>query len=151
MQLPWPSVWPMYALGFPDFPQDATFFTREIWHACGPLDARLNYMFDVAFFAKALRQAGQTMLTRFPISVMQVHPGQKTTTHDERKATEESILDHEYVLNSLARRIIWRLLRTRLHIEFGHLFAMYGARRSSRFRVAEYDYANSRWRTVPLY
>jgi hypothetical protein len=140
----------MYVLGFPDFPQDATFFTREIWNACGPLDARLDYVFDVAFFAKAVCEARETLLTRLPISVMQIHPHQKTTTHDERKLVEMSILYREYLLTSLRRRIVWRLLRTRLQAEFRHVLGLYLVRRSSRFRVAEYDYASLRWRTAPL-
>lgn len=150
IQLHWPTVWPMYVLGIPDFPQDATFFSRGIWDACGPLDARLPYMFDVAFLAKAVREAGETMLTRFPFSVMQVHPAQKTSTHDERKVLEMSILEREYFLTSLQRRLVWRLLRTRLHAEFRYLLAMCLARRSSRFRVAEYDYASLKWRAAPL-
>jgi glycosyltransferase involved in cell wall biosynthesis len=150
VQLLWPTAWPMYVLGFPDFPQDATFFTREIWDACGPLDTRLNYVFDTAFLAKAVREARETILTRFPFSVMQIHPGQKTSTHDERKALEMSILEREYVLTSLQRRIVWRLLRTRLNTVFQHLLGMYLARRSSRFRVAEYNYASLQWQTAEL-
>jgi glycosyltransferase involved in cell wall biosynthesis len=150
IQLPWPSVWPMYVLGFPDFPQDATFFTRAIWQTCGPLDVRLNYMFDVAFFARAVRAAHETLLTRLPLSVMQVHPNQKTTAHDDSKTIESSILKSEYFATSLWRRVAWRLLHTRWHREFGLLLALCSIRFSGRLRVAEYDYATLQWRASPL-
>ena len=150
IQLQWPSAWPMYLLGFPDFPQDATFFTRGLWETCGPLDDRFNYMFDVAFFARAVREARKMLLTSAPLSVMQVHPDQKTTTHDERKAIETSILKHEYFVTSPWRRVVWRLLHTRFHRELRLLAGLCSIGGAMRCRVAEFDHASLQWRTSPL-
>jgi glycosyltransferase involved in cell wall biosynthesis len=78
VQLPWLTHWPGFALGIPDFPQEATFFSKRIWDRVGGLDTSYDCVFDVDFFHRVLRATHAGALTRFPVGAMNSHAGQKT-------------------------------------------------------------------------
>ncbi|HMI92416.1 MAG TPA: hypothetical protein VK509_13665, partial [Polyangiales bacterium] len=78
LQLPWLSFWPRFLIGFPDFPQEATFFSKRVWDRVGGLDTSYDCVFDVAFFHRVLQASHAGALTRFPIGAMNTHAAQKT-------------------------------------------------------------------------
>jgi glycosyltransferase involved in cell wall biosynthesis len=148
IQLNWIDKWPVIALGLPCFPQEATFVSRRLWEKIGSFDERLQHVFDTAFYAKALGTAIKIMLTTAPISVMHVHPMQKTLRDDKKKAAEIHILQTEYFPKL---GFIWRLLTRALSTRFTRLAEaivrpMVLSRARSKFFLAYYDPNDGKWK-----
>ena len=144
--------WPLMALGFPYFPQETTFISRRLWEKTGVLDERLNYGFDTAFYAKALKLADMILLTHAPLGVMRMHPVQKTQRIDDSKLRELPIIGVEYFPGSgFFSRLIVRLHGTRFAI-FADAILRCGMyyRAKSRFLLADYNWAEERWTLSPL-
>ena len=97
----WESSWKYYLLGRPNFPQDATFFSRQILDVAGPLDERFTYALDVAFFFKSLRSCRNIILCPAIFSVMNVHLDQKTLQNSSYKLSYR-LVERELLLNEYA-------------------------------------------------
>ena len=59
-------------------PQPSTFWRRFAWDACGPLDERLTYCFDHAFFLLLYDKYGPPMVLINSISLFRLHDRSKT-------------------------------------------------------------------------
>lgn len=59
-------------------PQPSTFWHRVVWESCGPLDERLNYSFDHAFFFLILKKYGRPQLLIERLSLFRMHESSKT-------------------------------------------------------------------------
>src|SRR5262249_9740024 len=104
----WLSSWKSYLIGMPNFPQDATFFSRYILATVRGVDERFNFGLDVAFFFRALRAARCVVLCHSVLSQMYVYPMQKTRREDPSKALELAILRNEYEPKlGLLGRLMW--------------------------------------------
>jgi len=144
--------WPAMTLGYPSFPQEATFFSRRMWSKIGAFDHRLNYFFDTAFYALALKFADKIILTSCPLGVMHVHPSQKHWRHDERKVDATQIILTEYFpRRGSLRWLLGRAQATRYGIIVGALVraAVY-YRARAKLLVAEYDPQTGSWKARTL-
>jgi glycosyltransferase involved in cell wall biosynthesis len=144
-QTSWLQAWPLFALGFPDFPQESSFFSRQVWNAVVAVDEGLTYFFDVAFFARALAASECLVLTHAPLSKMNVHPQMKTLRTDyERKAWEQQQVDAKYMPRWFGNRLVTRLLQTRYHhLVTGVLRQMLRAQK--KIWVVDYSPVADRW------
>jgi hypothetical protein len=144
-QTDWLHAWPLYILGIPHFPQEATFFSREIWNAVGSVDEELTYFFDVAFFARALGASDCLALTNAPLSKMTVYPQMKTLRDDpEKKAWEMHQLNAKYMPSLFISRMVTYLLRTRYdRLVRGLLCHL--LRAQQKIWVVDYSPVASRW------
>ena len=112
LQTPWLTQWPQFVLGAPDFPQESTFFSRRLWETVGGVDEGLECLFDVAFFARALRASQRGVLTRFAIGAMNSHALQKTLARRDVGAREYLRVRNEIYSGPL-RRVVERLTYSR--------------------------------------
>lgn len=110
----WIRNWQYYLFGIPDFPQDATFFSRDAWRRAGPLDTRFNYGFDTAFYYRLLTIRPTMTLLGATLSSIRVHGRMKTKLNDPRKLKEHELLLSEYYPTSLFSRLIHRSIYSRL-------------------------------------
>ena len=106
----WLPGWKYYLMGMPNFPQDATFFSRHILTAVQAIDERFTFALDVAFFFRALKAAKCVFYVTPYLSQMHVYRTQKTHRADPLKALEDAILRREY---EPRRRLLGALMRTR--------------------------------------
>jgi len=139
---------PFCIAGFPDFPQDSTFFSRKIWEKIGGLDDRFTYSFDTAFYAMGLRLSASFALTSAPISVMHVYAAQKSNRHDPKKNTEENLLKKEYMPRGLRARFISQLSKTRFHPWAKVLSSLVFPNGQSTFARVEFDYMSGLWKRI---
>jgi glycosyltransferase involved in cell wall biosynthesis len=135
----WLTEWPAIAVGFPYYPQDSTFFSSYVWDKCGPLDERLDYKFDTAFFSKASNSARAVCFTDLLLSVMILHGANKTLVSDPRKLLEDSILKNEFFPQNVLVRFYFRLLRTRFSFFFKQLLYPVVRTKQSHY-IATYDF-----------
>lgn len=150
IQIPWLSDWPLHAAGFPaELPQDSTFFSRYVWEKCGPLDERLDYSFDVAFFSRAANSARAVCFTDLLLSVMTVHGSNKTLVNDPRKLLENSLLTTEFYPQSILSKLYLRLLRTRFSSSVKYVMypLLSGAR--ARHYIGTYDLQALEYSVLP--
>jgi glycosyltransferase involved in cell wall biosynthesis len=140
----WQKYWPLYLLGFPDFPQDATFLSRDTLFELLPLDTRFNFMFDTALYYKMLKIKQKIILIDSVISSIRVYPEMKTLRVDDRKKKEEYIINSEYKPASVIARCVDRLIRTRW---YSLVFAAVGmfVRNTDAIKVLRYDPRSSQW------
>lgn len=149
--IPWLRTWAGLCLGIPNFPQEASFYSRRLWNKAGPLDERLNYGFDVAFAVAAVRAADKIALTTVPFATMNVHAGQKTRQIDPIKVQEEALLKKEYFGNSFASPLMSRMLRTRVHYIVSALLEIFLYRRAQKkLYYAYYDHISAEWTIKPF-
>jgi glycosyltransferase involved in cell wall biosynthesis len=92
----WRASWPSYLYGEPDFPQEATFFSKYLLINLKGVDERFQYAMDVAFFYRCLSLARKVILSDSIISKMYFYAEQKTHRPDKRKAVENRIVVEEY-------------------------------------------------------
>jgi glycosyltransferase involved in cell wall biosynthesis len=145
--VPWLDKWPLIAVGFAIFPQEATFFSRRIWDAVGPMDETLNFGFDGAFFADAVARAQRIIFTATPLAVMHAHRAQKSLSSDAARIACERRLDTLY-----RSRVPWfcrpftRLSFTRFAVvgDAALRCLAYGRARK-KFEVGAYDWATDSW------
>jgi hypothetical protein len=145
LQVSWMSDGPLHRAGFPAaILQEATFFSRQLWERSGPLDGRFKFMFDVAFFAKAMNEARAVCFTDLSVSIMTLHSKeQKTRADDPQKDVEHRILESEYFPRGL-RGLAYRLSRTRFSGLAQHALFPF-VKRENRHFVALYDYDHLDW------
>ncbi len=144
VQIPWLTKWPDYLFGLPDMPQEASFFSEYVWEKIKGLDEAMSYHFDVAFFYKVLSRSRKICLTDTPLSVMNVHEGQKTKTSDKKNKDYENerILDL-YVPKSILNMLYVRILRTRFHY-LNYMFG-YWRRGKSNLYYGKWSFEKSCW------
>ncbi|MGP0094512.1 MAG: glycosyltransferase family 2 protein [Xanthobacteraceae bacterium] len=150
--VPWLDKWPLISVGFPLFPQEATFFSRRVWSAIGSFDEGLDYAFDGAFFSMATARAEMIVLTATPLGVMNAYLEQKSLRKDETMKRNQETL-HELVVSRLAwfHKPLVRLCYTRFRIYGEALLRCAVYRRAkSKFRIGEYDWREDKWVLVPL-
>lgn len=146
-QVTWTTDWRRYEMGFADFPQEATFFSRRLWDRIGSVDEHMLYNFDVLFFSKAVRSAQAIAVTHFPISSMLVHREMKTLKADLIKQHELDLVRKYAVGNSLLRRMLERMGRSRLHILCPMILAVL-APRARQVRAVDYCVLSGTWQEV---
>lgn len=147
----WQEMWPFYLAGFPDFPQEATFFSDIVWQNVSGFDGNLNYIFDVAFYYKALNFSKSVALTSAPLSVMHVYGEQKTNRADEKKKGERALLAEQYMPTAVRSRLIARLARTRFHRLIRLLCLLLFRDRRTLLHRVEYDFSTSSWQRSAMF
>lgn len=153
VRVDWERSWPSYLCGYPDFPQEATFFSKKIWKDTGGLDERMNYLFDVAFYAKALKLSKIVVLTNAILTKMHVHKLMKTLRYDTVKTVEQKILEVEYMPRNIILRLFSRLTLSRLrHIAIAIVksLAVFKLINYKKFQVFNFDVNKNRWESNPL-
>jgi glycosyltransferase involved in cell wall biosynthesis len=140
----WLTEWPLLAVGFPYYPQDSTFFSKHIWDKCGPLDERLKYVFDTAFFSKVTDSARAVCFTDLLLSTMIVHDSNKTLTKDPNKLLENRILKNEYY----PQNMLAKLLTARFSSFFKYLLYPL-LRTKKRHYIATYDFETLEYNVLP--
>lgn len=135
IQIPWIYKWVDYSFGFPDFPQESSFFSKRIWSKVGCLEKNMTYSFDVAFFFSVLREAKKICVTDVPIGIMNVHEMQKTKRQDIKKQNEGAIMLNKYepinlraimykkITYSRLRRfrfVLHGVLKTKIEVFYGY-------------------------------
>jgi glycosyltransferase involved in cell wall biosynthesis len=152
VQIIWTDSWPLMTLGYPSFPQEATFFSRRIWSKIGNFDERLNYFFDTAFYARVLKLADRIMVTSCLLGLMHMHPAQKQLRHDARKRDATQIIETEYLPRRMSLRwLLWRAHSTRYGVTVAALVrAMVYHRARTKLLIAEYDYNTWSWNARTL-
>jgi glycosyltransferase involved in cell wall biosynthesis len=145
----WQRRWGYYHLGIPEFPQDATFLSRETFISALPFDERLNFYFDTAFYYRVLRKKRRYVFLYSVVSSIRVYPEMKSLRHDDRKATENEILNSEYLPKNFVSRIVSRLQRTRFYF-FVWACIQHGFVSAGDFRIMRYNYTEGRWELVPV-
>ncbi|MFN6460354.1 MAG: glycosyltransferase family 2 protein [Nostoc sp. DedVER02] len=143
LHLVWQKSWPMYTIGLPDFPQEATFFSADIWKSTGGLDESLECALDVFFFYKMLLYSKIGVFTQSPISVMNIHSQQKTYRLEitGRQQYEKKII--QLMIGKHESQIWQRLLKTRFSdivFQVLKLFVIFKAKK--QFKIAVYSYWN---------
>jgi glycosyltransferase involved in cell wall biosynthesis len=140
----WRTNWPYYLYGEPDFPQDATFFSKYLLEKVNGIDERFQYSMDVAFFYRSLAVARKIILCDSIISKMHVYPSQKTRRADERKVVENQIMARDY---GSKLGIMGRFRRMRLlHHAVIHISPLIYRRQRHRFQKMEWDVSTASWR-----
>jgi glycosyltransferase involved in cell wall biosynthesis len=145
--IPWLDQWPLIALGFAIFPQEATFFSRRIWEAIGSFDETFPYCFDGIFFSKATWLANKILLTTAPLAGMHAHRAQKTLTKDPvRLSCEKRYDDFRWLNIPLIYKPLVRLCFTRFHFVGDPLLRLAVYRLAKqKFQIADYDWTNDKW------
>jgi glycosyltransferase involved in cell wall biosynthesis len=141
----WLTSWKHYLIGMPDFPQEATFFSRYILTEVQAIDERFDFALDVAFFFRALGVARCIVLCRSLLSQMHVYAAQKTRRPDPLKALEQAILKKEYEPQQGLQRLMIRLMRTRLHKMVVNLLPAIYRKNRRRFLRIERNFALEKW------
>lgn len=59
------------------FPQPSVFFTRDLWHEAGPIDASLYFAMDYDLWLRMVPRARQIFFVDDVLSIARTHPGQK--------------------------------------------------------------------------
>jgi glycosyltransferase involved in cell wall biosynthesis len=145
--MPWLKQWPMITLGFPLFPQEATFFSRRIWNSAGVLDSTLDYAFDGVFFSEAISKSKRILLTSTPLGIMHAYGGQKSLRKD-RTMAENRIRLTQSVMSKvpLFLKPIIRLCYTRFSVQAdAALRCILRSKADRKFSVGVYDWAEDRW------
>jgi glycosyltransferase involved in cell wall biosynthesis len=144
---PWRDQWAMLAAGFPLVPQEATFFSRQLWSRVGKFDESLDYAFDGAFFSLAIAAATKIVVTETPLGVMHAYREQKSLRDDETMSSNRVQLRNliESKLPPLRKAIV-RLRFSRFWIIGDALLrcVMYGEAKR-RFQIGAYDWADDVW------
>jgi hypothetical protein len=148
VHIPWLEQWPFYVCGYPDLPQETTFFSDKILNLAKPLDERMEYYFDTAFHAEALRFARKVAMTSAAFGVMHMYPEQKTARYDPSKVWEMQLLQ-SYFPSGLATKVLYRLAHTRLTKLVQVVLPMIYRSRARAFLRVEYDFLSARWCSVP--
>jgi glycosyltransferase involved in cell wall biosynthesis len=77
-----------YMFGIPDFPQEATFFTSQIWKEIGGLRNELVYAMDTDLYRQALARASNICCIDFALGAIRIHKDMKTLAKSERRKSE---------------------------------------------------------------
>jgi glycosyltransferase involved in cell wall biosynthesis len=150
VQIHWRTEWPTYAIGWPDFSQESTFFSRHIWEKVGGLDESLVCGFDVLFFHRGLVLARNIAVTHAPLGTIYVYPGQKTSALRADREREGRFISQVCLEKSIKSRVFDRMLRTRWSDTVHDVLRALGRRKIQRMvRLAKYDYASQSWSLVP--
>ena len=152
VQALWKDKWHLNAIGIPDFPQESTFFTSDVWKSVGGLESNLNNAFDILFFYKMLQVASLGVFIQAPLSIMNIHSDQKTFSNNEIGKREHTEFIRPLLKNNLKMRIILRLLRTRYAHYFMNLFkSLFLFQAKKKFKISRYDYFKSKWELKDFY
>jgi hypothetical protein len=135
VQTPWKEYWALYRFGVPNFAQEASFFSRDAWGRCGPLDTRFHFVFDTAFHSSILKHTDRIALTSMPLGKMHVYSSMKTLRQDDRKDREIETFWREYT--SIGARLVVRLTSTRAHKLLIAGLSLLKTRKS--YDIVEYD------------
>jgi len=151
IQIPWRHRWPRYLLNLPDFPQEATFFSANVWDRIGGLRTDLHNVMDVLFYHQVLCHTKNGAFTSVPISTMNVHAGMKTKSAADRRREEHEAIKREFLLSGLPEQLFYRLMRTRWHDRVWGLWRLIGPPLiSHRFKKAHCDHLTHEWSLVPF-
>src|SRR5262249_55405902 len=150
LQSGWMSSWRYYLLDRPIFPQDATFFSEFVRKQAMPLDERLHYGFDVAFFYKALSICRKVILSDAIISQMHIYASQKSHRLEDYniKRAESETLMREYSPRN--HRIYSYLLGTKLHGFLVWLSPLVYRHKRQKFLKMELNVVTGRWNLVKI-
>ncbi|BAZ47945.1 family 2 glycosyl transferase [Nostoc sp. NIES-4103] len=143
VHLTWQISWPLYSIGLPDFPQEATFFSANIWEKIGGLDETLECGLDVLFFYQVLVLSKIGVFTQAPFSILNIHPEQKTyrLRNIGNQESHEKLVP--IIISTYESKFWDRLLRTRFSdIIFQILKLFVVTKAKSKFKVARYNYWN---------
>ena len=145
--MPWLKQWPMITLGFPLFPQEATFFSRRIWNLVGSFDPSLDYAFDGVFFSKAIARSERIVLTSTPLGVMHAYCGQKSLRKDNVMAENRTRLMQTILSNvPLFIKPLIRLCYTRFSVQADAVLrGILRSRADRKFSVGVYNWSEDRW------
>jgi glycosyltransferase involved in cell wall biosynthesis len=136
--------WKYYLAGLGNFPQDATFFSRHLFNLAGPIDERLRFGLDTAYYYTAMRFARKIILVRALLSEMKIYAGQKTARDDPyKKEVEAAILRQNLRPESV---LVAHLLRSKLHVPIRELLPLVFWKRRRKFKVMQLDVSSSQWR-----
>jgi glycosyltransferase involved in cell wall biosynthesis len=148
--VPWRNNPAILGLGYPSFPQDATFIRVEFMHQHDiTLCPEISNVFDT-LLQWILVKHDAPLLTSACFSAMRLHPLQKTANSDHlTRETERWLMPMEKTLPLLSR--IWlRLLKTRFSKLFRSLLGLgvaYGITPTSRsWKAAVYDHKRYEWK-----
>lgn len=64
--------------------QPSTFWRKEVWEKCGPLNDSLDYSFDHEFFLRVFREFGPPIYVNEVLSRFRIHGESKTSNHQLR-------------------------------------------------------------------
>ncbi len=147
VQMQWRRQWPKYLLDFPDFPQDATFFTADVWESVGGLNPTLRYGMDILFFHEMLRYSKNGAFSTAVFSCMNIHEGQKTKDEGDPRKKEDSQRIQKYMTQRRSRALFRQLMGTSLYPAFWNAWRAI-ARLRSPFKRAQFDYEKGVWQLV---
>jgi glycosyltransferase involved in cell wall biosynthesis len=136
--------WKYYLAGLGNFPQDATFFSRHLFNLAGPIDERLRFGLDTAYYYTAMRYARKIILVRALLSEMKIYAGQKSARDDPyKREVESAILRQKLGPEAVA---VAFLLRSKLHVPIRELLPFVFWKRRRKFKVMQLDVHSSQWR-----
>jgi glycosyltransferase involved in cell wall biosynthesis len=138
----WLLSWKTYLIGMPNFPQDATFFSRHVLNAVHAIDERFTFGLDVAFFFRALKVARCVVLCHSVLSQMHVYATQKTHKVDPSKVLEVAILRSEYEPKRWALK---RLMGSRFNGIITLLIPVLYRKQRRKFLRMERNFLFERW------
>lgn len=121
----WHSKWGAFAFGWADFPQDATFFTLDLYRRLEGLNPKMVYMFDTEFFYRALKVIPKLACISAPISIMTIHGDIKTLRADDRKEGERKLVDASRP-KSLQGRLFQTFCRLRIAAAYTRVMQFLG-------------------------
>jgi glycosyltransferase involved in cell wall biosynthesis len=93
------GYFPFFSHGFRTgfmFGQPTSFWRREVWEKCGPLDTSLHYCMDYDFFAKALLNGYRFKSIHLKVCRFRYHSNSKTLASRQNFYKESRILMHNY-------------------------------------------------------
>ncbi len=128
-QQDWQSLWDGFAFGWADFPQEATFFSLDLFRRLGGLNSQMIYMFDTVFYNRCLTALDYIACVSAPISIMTINADIKTLRLDGRKAAERSMVN-ESLPKSIAAKLFRFFKRLRLSAAYVRLLQALGLGKS---------------------
>lgn len=121
----WQSHWDAFAFGFADFPQEATFFSRDLFQRLGGLSPEMVYMFDTEFYNRCLKSVDHVACISADISIMTINADIKTLRIDERKLRERAIVQ-DSLPKALSSKLFQLFKRLRVSAAYVRLMQAIG-------------------------
>jgi glycosyltransferase involved in cell wall biosynthesis len=136
----WQSAWRSYLLDCGIFPQEATYFSQTVHAAVGALNESSSYIFDVIFFAAALKRSRRIVFTNNVISIIQSHGDQKTRQANNQKSSESKLLCAATAEQPLWQRLLVRMASTRFSIVVLEAYRHWPVRKKRPMEVISFDW-----------
>ena len=121
----WQSQWDAFAFGLADFPQEATFFSLDLFRRIGGLDPKMVYMFDTEFFNRCLKAVDHLACISAEISIMTINADIKTIRTDARKLQERAIVQAS-LPQGLSSKLFQLFKRLRVSAAYVRLMQAFG-------------------------